>query len=235
MKANPKADWAVIAVSRIEGLYHSGGQPRAANSLRGVSNADKARAVWARLRSAGVDPVLVVAAIIGVTLVFEADPQKPSAAWGVEYRRVQIAKVLNRLAGGTVKRWAREPRLVDDGVPRLEVPPPMLVKAFPASAGRVLRLLGKQAEDACELVLEYGLAEIQGFAATIPITTAAMKTPWPDRHRAKPKPRIPVEAIPTGPFAIRQEAANRKRLAKANAKRALARASIVTPEQEAAR
>lgn len=219
----------------VDSRYHAAGRHVAANSVRGLATPEKANAVWSRLRAAQVDPLYVVAAIVGVTLTFEHDPQKPSSAWGVEYRRVQIAKVLNRMAGGTVKRWARNPVLIDDGVPRLAVPPPQELRAFQSSSGRMLRTLGKQAETACELLLAYDFAEIIAFAATVPITKASLKTPWPDRHRAKPKPRIPAEAVPTGPFALKHEAAKRKRREQAKAKKAAVLASIITPEQDAAR
>jgi hypothetical protein len=97
----------------------------------------------------------------------------------------------------------------------------------------VLRTLGKQAEDACELLLASELEAISTFAATLPLTKASLKSPWPDRHRAKPKPRIRKELVPTGPFAARLEAEKRKRREKARLKKEAAIANAVTPEQAA--
>jgi hypothetical protein len=84
-------------------------------------------------------------------------------------------------------------------------------------------------------VLHYDLAEIRAFASTLPVTKASLKTPWPDRHKAKPKPRLSADLKPTGPFAFRDQAEKRKRVARAEERKVLALASIVTPEQEAAR
>jgi hypothetical protein len=111
-------------------------------NLRGLSAEDKAKSIWARLRDRKVDAIVVLGAIAGVALCHDADPQKGK----VEYRRVQIAKVLNRIAGGEVKRWPTH--YTAPGLSKEKV-----LRWFPASEGLVLRVLGKRAEDIAEFLL----------------------------------------------------------------------------------
>lgn len=125
------------ALMQIEELKAVAGRPIPPRNLRGVSAKEKARSVWARLQRKKTKPEVILAAIIGVMACHDTDPQPGK----VEYRRVQVAKVLSRMGGGEVKRW---PTYFSD--PKL--PKEQVLRSFPASEGRVLRELGKQAEDA---------------------------------------------------------------------------------------
>lgn len=126
------------ALAAIQGIYRSAGAPVEAFRLAGKSPADRAKAIWAKLRERGVDPIQVVAAWVAVGLCLADDPQPDRHD---EYRLVQAAKVLHRLAGGTHKRWERE-RL--DGSIEATV-----LHKHPSSRGLVLRNLGRHLEGAC--------------------------------------------------------------------------------------
>ena len=235
LKANPGNQFVTLTIGKVEARYHQAGNPSPPLSLRARPTSEKADAVWARLRKAGVDPLYVIAAIIGVTLTYEADRAHVSGRTGREFLRCQIAKVLMRMAGGDVRRWASSPKVMDTITGREAKPAPIILKSFPASSGRVLRIVGQQADDVCELLLAYSMKEIADFAATVPVTKASLKTPWPDRHRAKPKPRIPESLKPTGEFAALANAELAQRKATEKKRKAAIAAAIITPEQEAAR
>lgn len=127
------------AIASVRGLYASAGAPVEAFRLAGRPPRDRARAIWARLRAKEVHPVLVVAAWLAVLLRLEDDPQPDRHE---EYRRVQAAKLLHRMAGGTHKRWERA--LPDGTVESTEL------HKHPVSRGRVLRVLGDSLAAACD-------------------------------------------------------------------------------------
>lgn len=232
---NPDAYWVKHSIGAVRMTMHMAGRSVPANNTRGLKPHAKAKAVWAKLREANVDPLFIVAAIVGTAMAFERDTQRPSGRWGNEYRRVQIAKVLNRMAGGTIKRWARPPVVVDEVTGRTAVPPPMELRAFMASSGRMLRFLGKEAEETCEWILAEHLQELLALFDTLPKTKASEKTPWPDKYRARPKPRIPDDMKPTGALGWQKEQERQHRLAADKKRRAQKEAAIVKPEQDAAR
>lgn len=130
------------ALKRVEVLMTGAGQAIAPRNLRGVSAKDKARSVWARLRNREVAAKDILATILGIAMCHTADPQRGK----VEYLRVQMAKVLSRMAGGEVKRWATH--FTDPTLPKETV-----LRWFPASEGLVLRELGKTAELATEFLI----------------------------------------------------------------------------------
>ncbi len=88
-----------------------------------------------------MNPRAVIAAWLSVVATIAADP---SADTRNEFRHVQAAKVLHRMASGTHRRWERER---PDG--RVEVTE---FHKYPASRGRVLRHIGEQLERVAELV-----------------------------------------------------------------------------------
>lgn len=143
IKRNADDRFVQIAVKRIEGLMAGAGQAIAPRNLRGVAAKDKARAVWARLRNRGVAAADILAAILGVAICHAADPQRGKAA----YMRVQIAKIMNRMAGGEVKRWATH--YTDPTLPKEQV-----LRWFPASEGLVLTELGKTAELTADFIIQ---------------------------------------------------------------------------------
>jgi len=123
----------VEALNAVSKLYRRVGPHVEAFRLAGKPPTDRANAIWASLRERGVDPVDVVACSLAVAMRIKDDLQPD---WHDEYREVQVAKLLHRMAGGSHKRWERE------GVSGRKV---VELHKHPNSRGRVLRVLGKQA------------------------------------------------------------------------------------------
>lgn len=120
------------ATQRVEALYWRAGRPVEAFRAAGRPPHERAKSVWAHLRERGVAPSHLLAAWLAVELRHRADPRPERR---IEYRRVQAAKILHRLAGGAHKRWER---LRSDGSVEVET-----IHRYPASRGQVLRSLGR--------------------------------------------------------------------------------------------
>lgn len=129
---------AIEAVDRVRTLYWRGGRPVEAFRLAGRPPQERAKVIWAQLREHKIDPLQVLAVWLAVTMRHVDDIQPERR---IEFRRVQAAKVLHRLAGGTHKRWERDV----DG--RTEVTE---LHRYPVSRGRVLRHVGRFASWAAE-------------------------------------------------------------------------------------
>lgn len=141
--------WVRNAIERIEGLYRRAGPHEEAFRLRGLSPQERARKAWARLRHHKVAPRMVVAAWLAVEMAISNDPQAEETQ---EFKRVQAAKIVHRMASGTHKRWASGPT----GAKELHV--------YPASRGRVLRHMGSDLATAVELLCDHHLPRIQSQA-----------------------------------------------------------------------
>jgi hypothetical protein len=139
IKANASDPWVVNAMQRVRGLYATAGGHVEAFRLRGLSPEERAKAAWARLRKAGVDPVKVLADVLAVEMIIRDDPQADHKR---EFKEVQAAKLVHRMASGTHKRWG-------EGASATEL------HVFPRSRGRVLRHLGKDALEVGELVVDH--------------------------------------------------------------------------------
>src|SRR6185437_11662257 len=126
------------ALGRIREHLSASGRPVEAFRLAGLSPAQRARNVWATLAKRRIKPAEIAAAFLVVRMRLRDDPQPDRHA---EYRNVQAAKLLHRMAGGTHKRWERER---DDG--SVEVTE---LHRHPVSRGLVLRVLGQSLADAC--------------------------------------------------------------------------------------
>jgi hypothetical protein len=151
------------AVDRVRTLYWRAGRPEEAFRLAGRSPHERTKYIWGRLHLRGVNPVHVLAAWAGVELRHQDDPCAESRP---EFRRVQVAKVLHRLAGGSHKRWERER---PDGT--VEV---MELHKYPASRGTVLRSVGRLASWAGE-PLHLHLPAMRG--GPLPLTHAGVRLP----------------------------------------------------------
>lgn len=138
LEAHGKEPRVTSAVDGVQRLYRSAGAPIAANRLTGLSPDDRAKAAWAQLRKGDVEPLEVVAAWLAVDLRIRDDLQPDRHE---EYRQVQVAKLIHRMAGGTHKRWELEGP--DGKVAITEF------HKHPVSRGRVLRVLGRQLGAAC--------------------------------------------------------------------------------------
>ncbi|MER9402069.1 hypothetical protein NKI46_28640 [Mesorhizobium sp. M0615] len=138
LEANAEDQWVRNAVDRVETLYRAAGPHIEAFRLRGLSPEARAKAAWARLRKAAVEPRQVIAAWLTTELAIQNDPQRESKS---EFKRVQAAKLVHRMASGTHKRWG-------DGTSAKEL------HVFPRSRGQVLRHIGKDLEGAAELAAQ---------------------------------------------------------------------------------
>jgi hypothetical protein len=127
-----------LAVAGVRRLYRSAGAPIEAFRLPGRSPAERARAVWAQLRIGEVDPLEVLAVWLAIDMRLRDDPQLDRHD---EYRQVQAAKLIHRMAGGTHKRWERERSNGSIEVSELH--------KYPVSRGQVLRVLGRELAAVC--------------------------------------------------------------------------------------
>eukprot|EP01132_Coremiostelium_polycephalum_P001582 gene1582-2003_t len=140
LKAHEDDLWVKNAIVRVETLYNAAGPHVEAFRLRGLSLEERARAAWARLRKAKVDPRRVLEASLTIALTIQADLQPDSKS---EYRRVQVAKLVHKLSSGTHKKWTAG------------VGGPTELHVYPRSRGQVLRHLGRDVERATELLLSH--------------------------------------------------------------------------------
>lgn len=134
----------ILAIKAIEGLYASVGPKVEAFRLRGMSPADRAGVTWARLRDSGVDPTEPLAAWISIESITQADPLRENRE---EFKVVQAAKLVHRMASGTHKSWERTRPGGQVVTEELHV--------YPHSRGRVLRHVGCQLQSAAELVSRF--------------------------------------------------------------------------------
>ncbi|MER9448291.1 hypothetical protein [Mesorhizobium sp. M0254] len=139
LEANADNLWVRNAIDRVGTLYRGAGPHVEAFRLRGLSPDDRARAAWARLRRAKIDPCRVVAAALAVEMIVRDDPQAETKA---EFKRVQTAKLVHKMSSGTHKQWRSE-----SGATELHV--------YPRSRGRVLRHIGRDLELSCELLIQH--------------------------------------------------------------------------------
>ncbi|MER8491116.1 hypothetical protein NKI51_17325 [Mesorhizobium australicum] len=127
------------AVDRVVTLLQTSGPHVEAFRLRGLSPQDRAKAAWARLRKAGVDPRRVVAAWLAIEMIIRDDPQ---AERKTEFKRVQAAKLIHKMASGTHKRWGEGANVKE-------------LHVYPRSRGRVLWHIGEALEQATELLIQH--------------------------------------------------------------------------------
>lgn len=137
------------ALNAIALLLEEAGPTEIATRLRGMSATRRARIALARLRVAGIKPERFVAIVLAITALIEEDPGSHRTK---EFRTVQIAKALHRLASGTHKRWP----FVDAYGRKRQTE----MHAFPRSSGQVLRIMGRAVEEPCEWVVEKHLPAV---------------------------------------------------------------------------
>jgi len=133
LKANKGQPSVLNAVMRVRGLYQQAGPHVEAFRLRGLTPRERAWAAWSRLRKASVDPLRVLEVWLAVDAVIAADPQPDNDP---EFRRVQLAKLVHRLASGTHKTWPGAMGKTEE------------MHVYPRSRGRVLRHIGQDIEEA---------------------------------------------------------------------------------------
>jgi len=165
LKTNEDDIWARSAVERVNGLYQRAGPAVEAFRLRGLSPRERAWAAWARLRKAEVDPRRPVAAWLAVELAIADDPQPVQT---IEYKLVQAAKLVHRMASGTHKRWEQPVSSTNQGRLRKRT---VELHVYPRSRGRVLRHIGEDMEKCVELLVEHHLQTIREAFSSPPSST----------------------------------------------------------------
>lgn len=157
------------AIGAIALLLEEAGPTEIATRLKGMSATKRARIALARLRVARIKPERFVAIVLAVAALIEEDPGSHRVK---EFRIVQIAKALHRLASGYHRVW----ELTDEQGRSRKVSE---LHAFPRSSGPVLRLIGKAIEQPCEWVVDKHLSAV-----------LALKVKRYGRHPALPKANL---------------------------------------------
>lgn len=174
LEANQENSWVRNALERVNSLYRGAGSHEEAFRLRGKKPHERAKIHWARLRKARIDPLLVVAAWLSVEMVIK-DNNQP--VYTNEFRRVQAAKVIHRMASGSHRRWEQEIRdLNHPGRMKIHVTE---MHVYPRSRGRILRHIGADLERAVELLVDHHLKDIQQFKKTQEMRGSFSDRPYP--------------------------------------------------------
>lgn len=132
------------AIERVRILYRSAGPVVPAYRLKGMPPKERARKAWARLREALIASERILEAWLAVSATLASDPEADTRP---EFRRVQAAKLVHRLASGTHKVWRTPVSGGREVIEKLDV--------YPRSRGRVLRHLGEDIERACETLPDF--------------------------------------------------------------------------------
>jgi hypothetical protein len=145
------------------------------------SVAVKVSVIWGRFGEFDTDPKILIAGILAVWLRVADDYIKGCVPSGVEYRDVQTAKLLIRLAGGSVRRW---PSRQDGGEP-------IVLKSFVSSEGRVLRVLGRSASEVAQALSASEWEDVRSYVTNfVSKHSGKAVAPYPQRVRVKHKPRL---------------------------------------------
>jgi hypothetical protein len=141
------------AQAAIWAIMQTAGSVPSAIDIKQWSGEAKAKAMWARLREAEVEPFHILASHLAMVALLTDDTWAPRSR---EYLLVQSAKAIhrNRGASGTHLRW-------DVAIPLpIEAPPDtadtrkVSLHVWPRSQGRVLRVVGKDLDEAAGLLAE---------------------------------------------------------------------------------
>jgi hypothetical protein len=161
----------------LRGLLEGSGRPEPAQDIKRLPAASKARVAFARLREAGIEPERLLAIHIAVGALIEDDNGSHRVQ---EFRLVQTAKVVHRLASGNHGRYDWP---MADGTIR-----PVHTHNYPRSSGIVLRVIGKEIDEICGDVAERALQEV--IAAKLakfgphPSHLPGWKPPWMEQRAA---------------------------------------------------
>lgn len=155
LKTHPNDIWVVAAVHALDCLMaDSGPVERIVDVNELLDPPAKARAALARLRRAGIAPRRLLVNYLAVCAAIAEDPVSPGSE-ATEYRRVQAAKAVFRLASGSHVVYA----------------PGSRYDRYPRSAGLALRHLGLMLEEACEHVREAHLPAVLGLKSALALST----------------------------------------------------------------
>lgn len=148
LRANRKHPAVAMALAWLDGLFVNAGRADMAQNIKRKPAAERAKIAFARLRDAGIKSERVLGIYLAVHALIEDDRGSHRV---YEFRNVQVAKALHRLASGTHKRW-------DFDTGRGVVPVRMDV--YPKSSGLVLRVMGEAIEECASNVAAIALEAI---------------------------------------------------------------------------
>lgn len=187
IEANAADTYISNALLRIRSRLSHAGPVIEAHETRGLSPAKRANAILSRIRRREIAAEVLLAIALGVeaTLAEEGN----NAHLSREFARVQYAKVLQRLAGGYVRKWKHEGSDIVHSF-----------RAHAQSNGRMLRHLGKALEGCAELVVQHHLqAVLEAKRAVVAKGRETPKTrPYPQRYGNKHAENQKPPKITTG-------------------------------------
>lgn len=144
IKANRTEFWISHALIALERLMDGAGPVERVPDLRTATPRQKARGAFARMRAKGVSPLRLLRDHLAISAAIKEDPIGPGGEPD-EYRLTQIGKAALRKASGYHAIYGPKSRY----------------DVYPRSAGRMLRIIGKMLDRACEHVVHYHLDRIQ--------------------------------------------------------------------------
>ena len=133
----------------LRGLLEGSGHTERAQDIKRRPAASKARVAFARLREAAIELAQLLTIHIGVGALIEHDRGSHRVE---EFRLVQTAKAVHRLASGNHGRYEWP---MADGTIR-----PIETHNYPRSSGIVLRVIGKEIDEICGGVAEIALQDV---------------------------------------------------------------------------
>ncbi|RUV20719.1 hypothetical protein EOB77_33725 [Mesorhizobium sp. M7A.F.Ca.MR.228.00.0.0] len=137
------------AIQELASVLAGAGRVDPAMNLRGQPASYRARVAFARLREAGIEPRRLLAIYLSVCALIEDDLGSHRTQ---EFKIVQAAKAVHRLASGTHRGWEMFNPLGPDVHTELH--------AYPRSSGIVLRKVGEKLEMAGEPLAREAVGEI---------------------------------------------------------------------------
>lgn len=150
IKANREDPQVAMALYWLKGLLQGSGHAELAHRIKGKPARQRARVAFARLHEAGIGPERLLRIYLAVCALIEDDAGSHRVE---EFRVVQVAKAVHRLASGSHQHW--EVPLPDGRTA------PLAMHTFPKSSGFVLRVMGRQIEEACREVASANLHQVR--------------------------------------------------------------------------
>jgi hypothetical protein len=180
------------ARTAIWGIMQTSGNVPAAMDTKRWSAEAKAKAAWARLREAPIDPSRILASHTAMVTLLADDTWAPRSH---EYVLVQSAKAIHRLASGTHRDYAIAlPVSLSSlhGTDGEGAEPPIRkasLHVYPRSQGQVLRVMGTTLDEVCgslaEDMIPLIIAQKEQRYGRHPCHTPGYEPEWRKQDRAK--------------------------------------------------
>ena len=142
--------WVTHARTAVWGTMQSAGRAATVAEATQWGAHDKMRAVFARLREAGLPPERLMALCLGLNALITDNHWHPSSA---DYRITQLGKAILRRASGTHRRYEQPvaKRVVGNNnvIEYDGSTTTVVVRHYTKSSGQFLRHIGRAMEEAC--------------------------------------------------------------------------------------